>query len=156
MLFLIMLLVKKQDMQLEAGHFGNHVWFLDIHTPPELFSCKPSKATAGKWVSSCRVRTHYAETKPFLGAAKHLLSCNPPQAMQSLFSLHHDCNRESPFISLTFTFIFQRYLFFQTNMNNAVINTKFQRWWRIGHTQVRVMWNTLKLNLVPGIMKVCH
>lgn len=87
-------------------------WFLDVHTPPGLFSCKPSKATAGKWVSSCKARTHYVETKPFLGAAKHLLSCKPPEAVQSLFSLHHGFNRKSPFISLTFTFIFQRYLFF--------------------------------------------
>lgn len=108
-----MVLAKQQDMQLEAGYFGNHGWFLDVHTPPGLFSCKPSKATAGKWISSCKASTHYAETKPFLGAAKHLLSCEPPEAMQSFFSLHHGFNRESPFFSLTFTFIFQIYLFFR-------------------------------------------
>lgn len=70
MLFLVMVLVKQQDMQLGAGYFGSHVWFFDVHIPPGLFSCKPSKATPGKWVSSCKVRAHYAETKPFLGATK--------------------------------------------------------------------------------------
>lgn len=82
-----MVLVKQQDMQLEAGYFGNHVWFFDVHTPPGLFSCKPSKATGGKWVSSCKARTHYAETEPFLGAAK--CGC--------LVSLQKQCRVSFPF-----------------------------------------------------------